>query len=561
MIDSVARFRSTMTAPYNRCSQCGPVLSRSVAGLRVVGSLLAVITATGLSRAESGGIESPVPKSTFHGVVLTTNNVPITNATVTIKKVLAGRGAVWVSDAPDCNRQATTKADGSFTFGGLAADANFVGVVTAPGYDLEAFCTATWWNRPEAGLYGFACCYPGATRPMQIKMLPAPAVDNPQQTVLGRVVNADGKPVAGAKILVHMLHTESNWHSGGGMAFTDQQGEFAFRPCEDIIACDFTIEADGFVSQSFSEVPPGSGTNVYQLRQGTRLTGRLLKDGQPVPDAGIGIYDVNEGIFLGSFSTVTDENGRFSFSGLPAHEEFYLFGIMRSLRELGALPRRQIKTGDDGTHIELGDLNLAKSYTIAGRVQMANGKPTSVAAFTLARTELTPPTDHKPTKQEERNRSFYGLEQSFDQWRADPEADGRFEFTGVPGETVSIFLMLKPFDMLSPRNISSDGKGFRLLGMVVSNKTDLVIELEPHSRQIFPPARDYEALSRQPLLGAESTFAAANLGWGEWVLLLTLIGIGVMAVGIAIGVVYLVIRGRKRTAPPPPLPPAQKTGP
>ena len=64
------------------------------------------------------------------------------------------------------------------------------------------------------------------------------------------------------------------------------------------------------------------------------------------------------------------------------------------------------------------------------------------------------------TKREESNRSFYGLEHSFDNWRADPGADGKFEFTGVPGETVSIFLMLKPFDMVSPRNISSDGKGF-----------------------------------------------------------------------------------------------------
>lgn len=54
---------------------------------------------------------------------------------------------------------------------------------------------------------------------------------------------------------------------------------------------------------------------------------------------------------------------------------------------------------------------------------------------------------------------------------------------------------------------SSDGKGFRLLGMVVSNKTDLVIEMEPHRGQVFPPARDYEALSRRPLQGAERVIA------------------------------------------------------
>jgi Carboxypeptidase regulatory-like domain len=482
---------------------------RAAAGLGLMGCLLATIAGSGLSRAEVGGsgAKNPILKPTFHGVVLTTNGVPITNATVTIKRVLAGRGAVFVSDAPDCNRQAMTKADGTFAFDGLAEDAKIVVVITAPGYELEGFCTGDWLNGPQAGLQGFWIGYPGAARPLKFMLRPSPAEANPQQTVYGRVVNGDGKPVAGAKILVHMLHTERDWHSGGGTAFTDQQGEFAFPPTENIIACDFTIEANGYVSRSFSEVPPGLGTNVYHVSQGARLTGRLLKDGQPVPDAGIGLYDVKGGDFLNNFSVVTDGNGRFTFSGLESHEEFCLFGIMRSLRELGALPRQHIKTGDDGTRIELGDLNLVKGYTISGRVQMPDGKPTRVGAFTLARTELTPPTDHAPTRQEQSNRSFYGLEHSFDNWRADPGADGKFEFTGVPGETVSIFLMLDPFDMVSPRNISSDGKGFRLLGVVVSNKTDLVIELEPHSGQVFPPARDYEALSRQPLQGAEAAVA------------------------------------------------------
>lgn len=473
---------------------------RSAAGLGLTGWLFATIMGNGLCRAEAG--ESPVPKPTLQGIVLATNGVPITNATVTIKKMLAGRGAVYVSDAPDCNRQAMTKPDGSFVFEGLAEDTKFIGVVIAPGYELQGFCTGPWWNGPEAGLQGFALGYPGAARPLKIKMWSLLPGDNPLQTVYGRVVDADGKPVEGAKILVDMLHTERDWHSGGGMAFTDQHGEFAFRPSENIIACDFTLEANGYVSRRFTEVQPGANTNEYVLSQGIRVTGRLLKDGQPVPDAGIGIY----GGFLNSRSAVTDGNGRFTFSGLPAHGEFDLFGIMRSLRELGALPRQHVKTGDEGTRVDLGNLNLVKGYTISGRVQMADGTPTSVGAFTLARTELTPSTNRAPTKQQESNRDFYGLEHSFDNWRADPREDGKFEFTGVPGETVSIFLMLKPFDTLSQRNISSDGKGFRLLGMVVSNKTDLVIELEPHKKQVypFPPARDYQALSQKPLEGAEA---------------------------------------------------------
>jgi hypothetical protein len=464
----------------------------SGAPLGLFGWLLATIAVSGFSRVDTGAAiaQTPTLKPRLEGVVLTTNDEPIANATVTIKGVLAGRGAVYVFDAPDCNRQVITTPDGSFAFDGLTAKTKFQGVVAAPGYELQPFYAAD----------------PGGKR-LEIRLMAASVGGGPQQMVLGRVVNTDGKPVEGAKIQVYMIHTEHDWHSGGGLSFTGRQGGFVFWPREAIIACDFTIEANGYISRSFSEVQPGSGTNAYVLSQGTSVTGRLIKDGKPVPDAGIGIYGVKEGGFLNSSSVVTDGNGRFVFSGLPAHEEFYLFGMMRSLRELGALPRQHVKTGDEGTRINLGDLNLAKGYTISGRVQMTDGKPTAVAAFTLTRTELTPNPGHAPTAQEESNRFFYGLEHSFDQWRVDPGKDGKFEFTGVPGETVSIFLMLKPFDTLSPRNISSDGKGFRLLGTVVSNKSNLIIEIEPHHGQVFPPARNYEALSRQPLQGAEGKIA------------------------------------------------------
>ena len=333
---------------------------RSAAGLALLAWLQAAIIWNGISCAEAGGAEAQTPtiKSTLHGMVLTTNGEPIANATVTLKRALAGRGTVYVYNAPDCNRQAMTKADGSFEFD-LLTQTNFEGVVSASGYELAPFYRANT-----------------AGKPLEIQMLPAPTGDDRRQTVHGQVVNGDGKPVAGAKIEVHMLHTEHDWHSGGGMAFTDQQGGFVFRAREDFIGCDFIIEANGYVTGSYSEVSPGSGTNEYKLSQGASLTGRLVKDGQPVPDAGIGIYGVNGGDFVNRDSALTDAAGRFTFSGLPPHEEFYLFGLMQSLRERGALPRQHIKTGDEGTRLDLADLNLVKGYTIAGRVQMADGKPT-----------------------------------------------------------------------------------------------------------------------------------------------------------------------------------------
>ena len=465
---------------------------RRVGIVGLIGWWLAAIPGSGLSPVQAEGTQdqSPSPKPSLHGAVWTTNREPIANATVTIKAVLAGRGAVYVRDAPDCNRQVRTKADGSFAFQELVADTKFEGVVTAPGYEPFPF-----WRADPRG------------EPLEIKLLATPTGEEPRQTLRGRVVNAEGEPLEGARIQVYMIHTERDWHSGGGWAFTDKEGDFVFRAGENFIDCDFRLEAEGYVTRSFSGARSGEDATEYTLSPGTSVTGRVVRDGKPLPDAAVGLYGLRDNGFLTSLSAVTDGNGHFTFRGVPAHEEFYFFGIMRSLRELGALPRRQLKTGEAGSRLDLGDLNLVQGYTVAGRVQMANGRPTPVGALTLARTVLTPKSEHAPTAQEESNRSFYGLEHSFDNWRSDPGADGKFEFTGVPGETVSIFLMLKPFDMLSPRNASSDGKGFRLLGLVVSNKTDLVLELEPHRGQVFPPARDFEVLSRRPLEGAETVIA------------------------------------------------------
>lgn len=457
-----------------------------MAGFSALGLLCATIASGGLARAEAGDVAKPA----LHGSVSTTNGEPITNATVTIKGVLAGRGTVYVFDAPDCNRQAPSKANGSFSFDGLVAETKFQGVITAPGYRAHPF-----WDADPAA------------KPLEVKLFAEPTGDDPSQIVLGRVIDSDGKPIAGAKIQVYTTHTHKDWHSGGGAFYTDEDGRFVIHGGSDFIACSFTIEAHGYVPRSYEEIPGRPSLYDYRLSRGTTVTGRLLKDGKPVPDAAVGLSGAKGRGMINHFSAVTGADGRFNFSGVPVDEEYYFFGMMRSLRELGALPRQLVKTGEEGTRLDLGDLNLVKGYKIAGKLQMTDGKPAWAASFSLARTALISTPGHTPTAREEGNRQFYGLETSFDDWRIFPKDDGTFEFTGVPGETVSIFLMLKPFDMISPRNVSSDGKGFRLLGTVVSNKTDLVIELEPHNGQIFPPARDYQKLTRQPLRGAEEAMA------------------------------------------------------
>jgi uncharacterized GH25 family protein len=179
------------------CDYVRAPLFRSALGFGVMALLFAAIVSSAFSRAEAGKTETRISavKSVLHGAVLTTNGEPIANATITIKGVLAGRGAVYVFDAKDCNCRAITKADGSFKFDGLVAETKFQGIVTSPGYELGQF-----WDADPAG------------KPLEIKLMPAPTRDDSEQPVRGRVVNVDGKPIEDAKIQVYSMHTHRDYH-------------------------------------------------------------------------------------------------------------------------------------------------------------------------------------------------------------------------------------------------------------------------------------------------------------------------------------------------------------
>jgi len=464
--------------------------TRSVIAPGALALLFMIVTIVGIAatRAQTANPQGDgrLAIAGLRGIIVTTNHEPVTNATVTIEDVLAGRGAIYTPDAPDVHRQAGTGPDGRFEFTNLIARTKFSGVVLAPGYEPQYFRAV------------------GLTEgPVEIKLLPAPIENGPLKMVRGRVVSSDGRPIERAAVQAVMIHDQARISNAGARGvYTDSDGQFVIRQADDFIACDLVIWAAGYISQKHDEVPTGEKINEYRMERGAVITGRLMKAGKPVRDAGVGLCGTRD-TYLENFSAVTGDDGRFSFSGLPSNERFYLFGIMRSLRELGALPRKLVTTGGDGTRTDVGDLNLVEGYVISGRIQMMDGSPTWVPAFTLSRVQLNELAGHVPTKREKGNPTFYGLETDFDLWEVHVGKDGKFAFTGVPGETVSLNLKLKPFDTLSPRNISSDGRGFTLLGSVVSNQTDLIIELEPHQGQVFPPRRDVEALSHQPLQGAE----------------------------------------------------------
>jgi hypothetical protein len=117
---------------------------------------------------------------------------------------------------------------------------------------------------------------------------------------------------------------------------------------------------------------------------------------------------------------------------------------------------------------------------------------------------MTPTPAGEPPPIGPGRRDFLGLEYNFDHCWGKIGKNGEFHFSGVPAETVSLMFMVTYPYKISPRNASGDTAGYRLLGRVVTNKTDLVIEFEPNAQPQKSAPLDYQALSQKPLRGVEA---------------------------------------------------------
>jgi beta-lactamase regulating signal transducer with metallopeptidase domain/HEAT repeat protein len=235
-----------------------------------------------------------------------------------------------------------------------------------------------------------------------------------------------------------------------------------------------------------------------RLSEGAFLKGRLLKEGKPVANADIRIAGVNPLSFPREYSAATDSDGRFSFEHIPMHRDYYLYGTMRSLKDRGALSIRRVWTGENGSTNDLGALNLEPAYIVEGRVNMTDGKPVPAdCSFTLSRAVVTPQTGG--------NRYSLWQEASFDHTTVQVGKDGHFHFSGVPGETVFMDFMLPLPYQVSRRNASAEsGSRSHLLGRVVKDITDLMIDIDSVMTEEKTPPVDLQSLSQRPLRGVEA---------------------------------------------------------
>jgi peroxiredoxin/uncharacterized GH25 family protein len=429
-----------------------------------------------LALCVGGAAQAAGPKLT--GTVLSDAGKPLPGASVFIYTAAPkeGVGILCPSCYPDCRKQAKSDGQGQFAIADMDGALLFKVLVVAKGF------------RPE-----FVSKVDPADGPVEAALKPVETSDDPKQRMRGRVVGPEGKPVYGAVVNIRGVTRGQSTRFGGNpdvdpTAVTDEAGEFVIHGREPFEAVGVDVVARALAKGIFAHLATGDTVHELKLSEGVSIQGRLMKNGKPLDGVEVGIAGAERSseIFVGNYSVATDEEGRFAFVNLPARTAYYVYGIMKSLKDEGALAARLVRTQDDGSTLDTGDLKVEPGFTVSGFVHLTDGK------------EI-------PRK----TRISLGREDAWDSQQMDLDSRGHFKFTGVPAESVHVSTRVSGY-RLSARNASVDPLNTSsLIGRIHTNRTDLLIELEPGPRHDRLDG-DQQATRAEPLRGVEGAGQAGG---------------------------------------------------
>jgi hypothetical protein len=250
------------------------------------------------------------------------------------------------------------------------------------------------------------------------------------------------------------------------LAVTDEDGRFVLayeRACDTM---DLSVSARGYAVTCFPACSSGGLDHVLRIVEGAVVSGRLVRDGRPVPDVDVTLV-VDQRARYSCFdrqTLATDENGRVVFTGvLPGQGYFLTASTQQLLVGCVAPTRLSVATGE--VEVDAGDLAVIRGVRIAGRVLA----PKDRAIPAGSKISLT-------------------AESGWDGVTVDLAPDGAFMFPEIaPGE-VGISLHA-PGIYVSHRNPSADKLNEnRLVGTVTANISN--IEIETTSERPSRPVRE-----------------------------------------------------------------------
>ena len=296
----------------------------------------------------------------------------------------------------------------------------------------------------------------------------------------GRLVDSAGKPIAGAKVTSlkgRLIPQEA--------VITGPAGEFKIAADEPKPFLSVSVEASGFAARQYvlavlakdapmydnyrSVDPSGAIRHALILNVGTEIGGRVLRDRKPVSGFSISlkVADLesmeNPHYFFASRPEVvkTDSTGFFRFPHLPPGTNFWVYVKHGGVENGGAISPVRVRTGVDGSKLDLGELKVETGRVLAGRLVCSDGKP--VPEDVVIRVGW--PKDEEDLEQR-------------------PGADGRFEFRGLAVGPISMAITSTNLEVraryrLSDKNRCLDpSEPEHLEGRLDGDVTDLTLLLE-----------------------------------------------------------------------------------
>lgn len=443
----------------------------------LTGRLNAQVTSPGMASAPIDPLKSAaMPRPDLAGTVEAKDGSPI-QATVFIYTAgpKVGTSPFCPSCYADCQKSAKADAQGRFQIDSLDPQLVFRVLAAAKGFRPQFIDQVD----PTNGL---------VTIKMDAIELAGAA---PGQCLHGRVVDGQGKSITGATVSAEGIrgHNGSGrWGSLPGvdpLTVTDENGEFLITSRDPFDMMDVRVEARGFARKTFAELDSGAQVHQLVLTEGAALRGRVMFNAKPLKNVLVGVVSVDRtmGHFTGNYDIGTDSDGRFLFTSLPPDVDYYVYGDMDSMKAFGSIPIQKIHAGKDGDVTDVGELTVGPANRLKGRVVLADGG-------------VIPP----------QTRLLLSREDAWDSVQLTLAADGSFNMTGLPSETVSLSLRL-PGYKISAKNASLDTLNtFQLTGRVEGDITNLVLLLEKGEE--IPP--DYNSMvdesqlpRNRPLHGAE----------------------------------------------------------
>jgi hypothetical protein len=217
------------------------------------------------------------------GSVLREGGSAVSEATVFIYTAgpKVGTANLCPSCYPDCRKSAKTDKAGRFQINALDPKLLFRLLVVAPGCDAK-----------------FVSKVDPAAEPVQV-LLHETDQDalHSKSRVGGMVIGPEGQPLIGAVLNVEGLERGSSTRWGGNdqavdpIAVTDDKGRFSLRCAEGVDAIHAKAECRG-VAKHWVRMTPGHD-HLIRMEDGVMVSGRVLRQGQAVRGAVVGVITAN----------------------------------------------------------------------------------------------------------------------------------------------------------------------------------------------------------------------------------------------------------------------------